>query len=83
MQPYNFSVILQIAGAGAKKSGRPVRCVLSRREDMALTGQRHEVLVDYDVQVTISTISSGIEKLHQKVIDNTFFLIIMDTIIKF
>ena len=28
-----------------------VRCVLSRREDMSMTGHRHEVIVDYDVEV--------------------------------
>ena len=40
---------LQIAAVGAKKSGGPVRLVLTRREDMAITGHRHEILADYKV----------------------------------
>lgn len=34
-----------ILAVAAKKSGRPVRCMLNRDEDMMTSGQRHPVQV--------------------------------------
>ena len=36
----------------AKKLGAPVRCMLDRDEDMALTGQRHPFLGEYKIGFT-------------------------------
>ena len=41
--------IALMAAVAAKKVGRPVRLVLNRAEDMAMTGHRHEVDFDYEV----------------------------------
>lgn len=47
------SVFLSAAIAvAAKKLGVPVRCVLSREEDMAISGQRHPFRGDYKVGFT-------------------------------
>ncbi|RDA89949.1 hypothetical protein CP533_0288 [Ophiocordyceps camponoti-saundersi (nom. inval.)] len=46
------SVLLSSAVAlAAKKTGRPVRCMLTREEDMVTTGQRHPFLARYKVGV--------------------------------
>ncbi|PFH60559.1 hypothetical protein XA68_10764 [Ophiocordyceps unilateralis] len=46
------SVLLSSAAAlAAKKTGRPVRCMLTREEDMVTTGQRHPFLARYKVGV--------------------------------
>lgn len=36
----------------AKKSGRPVRCVLERHEDMLKTGKRHAYYAKYKVRIS-------------------------------
>ncbi|KAJ3055193.1 hypothetical protein HK097_011269 [Rhizophlyctis rosea] len=47
------SVLLSLAVAiAAKKLGRPVRCMLTREEDMAMTGQRHPFRGEYKVGFT-------------------------------
>ena len=46
------SVLLSSALAlAAKKTGRPVRCMLTREEDMVLMGQRHPFLGRYKIGV--------------------------------
>lgn len=44
-----------IAALAAKKFKRPVKCTLSRSEDMGITGQKHETVLDYDVSVDKAT----------------------------
>ncbi|KAJ3584144.1 hypothetical protein NHX12_014640, partial [Muraenolepis orangiensis] len=43
------SVLASITAVAAWKTGRPVRCVLERGEDMLITGARHPVLGTYKV----------------------------------
>ncbi|PHH79027.1 hypothetical protein CDD80_5741 [Ophiocordyceps camponoti-rufipedis] len=44
------SILLSSALAlAAKKTGRPVRCMLTREEDMVTTGQRHPFLARYKI----------------------------------
>ncbi|KYK56124.1 xanthine dehydrogenase [Drechmeria coniospora] len=46
------SVILSsVVALAAKKTGRPVRCMLTREEDMVTMGQRHPFLARYKVGV--------------------------------
>lgn len=46
------SVLLSsVLALAAKKTGRPVRCMLTREEDMVLMGQRHPFLAKYKVGV--------------------------------
>src|SRR2546423_9304618 len=40
-----------ICALAAKKTGRPVRCMLNRDEDMMTTGQRHPFLARWKVAV--------------------------------
>jgi xanthine dehydrogenase/oxidase len=40
-----------IVALGAKKTGRPVRCMLNRDEDMVTSGQRHPFLAHWKVAV--------------------------------
>jgi xanthine dehydrogenase/oxidase len=54
-----------IAAVAAKKLGRPVRLVLTRKEDMETTGQKHEAIVHYNVQV--DPVSFKILKIAYKV----------------
>ncbi|KAF4123766.1 xanthine dehydrogenase/oxidase [Geosmithia morbida] len=46
------SVLLSsVLALASKKTGRPVRCMLTREEDMVLMGQRHPFLAKYKVGV--------------------------------
>ncbi|KAJ3287637.1 hypothetical protein HK104_008503 [Borealophlyctis nickersoniae] len=45
----NLTLALAVA---AKKLGVPVRCMLTREEDMAMSGQRHPFLGDYKIGFT-------------------------------
>ncbi len=44
-----------IAAAAARKFGQPCRLILSRSEDMAVSGARHEAVTDYKVEVDTKT----------------------------
>ena len=41
--------VVGATAVAARKTGRPVRCVLSRQQDMAITGGRHPFLARYKV----------------------------------
>ncbi len=39
-----------VAAAAARKFGRAARLVYSRREDMVLTGHKHELQAEYEAE---------------------------------
>ena len=42
------------------RNGRPVRCVLSREEDMIITGKRHPSMCQYKVRTSDHFLGGGV-----------------------
>ncbi len=49
------AIVSTACAVAARKSGRPVRVILDRDEDMLMTGGRHPFLVKYKVIINIFT----------------------------